>query len=150
MDILTASELKSELVRNDDIKVICIIQDHTNHRDAVAYVSDTLFTTPYRFICTDENIKMIRDTVPNGVLLYVFSDLDLTLAWRESYMRAGIFEDRWDRRAVFHRFDVPNECFCVDQLLYDYLTDYWKGTEREGNLPKWMMYVIDWYKLHSF
>lgn len=149
MNILSSLELESKLLGNDDIKAICVVQDHTNIRDAVAYVSDSLFTTPYRFRCTRENLDLIRDSVPNDVLLYVFTDMDLTCAWRESYLRGGISEDRWDRRAVFHRFDVPNECFCVDQSFYWHLTDYWKGTEWEGH-PVWMDYILDWYNFHSF
>lgn len=146
---LTQAEIKQKLTENEDIKGICVIQNYLNTNEAVMYISDDIFTYGFRIECNSENLELIKSNVDNEVLLYLFTDKDLQEAWIESYMRGGISEDRFDRRAEFHKFDVPHELFCIDRNMWWHLTDYFKGTPHEGH-PEWMEYVLEWYKNHSF
>ena len=145
---LTQNEIRQKINAEDELNGICIIQNHENEKECVMYISDKLFTCGYKMEFNLENLNTVKKSVDEDVLVFVFTDKELQEAWIESYKRGGISEDRFDRRADFHPFNIPHELFCIDRNLLWHITDYWKGTPHEGH-PKWMDYIIDWYKSHS-
>ena len=144
---ITTQQIKQKVTESGKLNGICIIQNHENKKECVMYISDEMFTMPYKMDCSFENILEVTNNVEEGTLVFMFTDKELQEAWIESYKRGGISEDRFDRRADFHKFDEPHELFCIDRNLLWHITDYWKGTPHEGH-PEWMEYVIEWYKNH--
>ena len=137
----------NELENTDGLNTVQVITDSSN-KNAAIYFGDKFFTIGYEITDYNKNtLETIKEHLPEEVLLFSFSDNDLTEAWKTSYIYGGIPEDRWDRRTVFHQYNEHNEMFCIDRELLDDITGKWIGTPWEG-VPEWKEYAVKWYKNH--
>lgn len=141
--------MNSKIMKNIDneTKAVQIIKSHNSDKCGVI-ISDEFFSSLYE---TDynENLKNeIKALLNEEAILFEFTDKELTEAWKDSYTKAGISEDRWDRRTIFHSYNEMNEMFCMSEDLLDDITGKWIGTPWELTEDKcaWKYYAIEWYK----
>ena len=98
----------NELENTDGLNTVQVITDSSN-KNAAIYFGDKFFTIGYEITDYNKNtLETIKEHLPEEVLLFSFSDNDLTEAWKTSYIYGGIPEDRWDRRTVFHQYNEHN------------------------------------------
>ena len=133
---------------DEETKAVEIIRNHQNPAECCVVINDEMFSCPYETEYSFNLLTAIKEAVPEDAIVIMFNDNELPEAWKTSYLMGGITEDRFDRRVEFHPYNEMNEMFCIDQMLYDYITDYWKGTPRENSCPKWKTGIIKWYKNH--
>lgn len=131
-------------IENKEAKAICIVQNHENKSEAVAYVSDRLFTFPIQIEYNFETLTAIKNAVNEECFVFVFTDKELQDAWIDSYLDGGISEDRFDRRTEFHKFDEIHEIFCIDRMTLMEIRGDFDGTEWEAS--EWKKGIIAWYK----
>lgn len=141
--------MNSKIMKNIDneTRAVQIIKNHNSDKCGVI-ISDEFFSSLYE---TDynENLKNeIKSMLNEEAILFEFTDKELTEAWKDSYTKAGISEDRWDRRTIFHPYNEMNEMFCMGSDLLDDITGKWIGTPWECTEEScnWKYYMIEWYK----
>lgn len=154
MEKILISELVEKL--NDEkfmkgIKTISIIHSNVYRLDFAVYFDDLVCMSGVETEVNnavegntvsdfDKFAKKIVDIARNtDILVFQFYDTDVPEMWKKSYKQGGIPEERWDRRVEFHKYNEPNEMFCIDWLDYMQIIG-------EVECPKWKEYAIEWYK----
>lgn len=140
-------EIIDKISETDELTAVEIIRNHKNTDECSIIINDTLMSIGYETRYSKELVNAIKKIIDEDILLIQFDDNELSEAWKQSYLKGGISEDRHDRRVIPHAYNDMNELYCIDRnLLYD-ITDKWVGTEWE-NTCKWKVGIIDWYKNH--
>lgn len=149
MEKITKEKLIPQ-IEEEDVTAVEIIRSHKNPEVCSVIINDTLFSMPYIMDYNFELLQTIKKHVAEKVLVIMFTDDELPKAWRDSYLKGGIPEERHDRRVEFHAYDDMNEMFCIDRNLLWEITDEFKGTDHELTEEKcgWFWNMIQWYKSH--
>ena len=155
MDKILLTELVDKLNDEEfmkDIKTISIIHDNEYRLDFAVYFDDLVCMSGVETSVSnavkgntvedfDKFAKKIVEIAHNtNILVFQFYDTDIPEIWKESYKNGGIPEYKWDRRVEFHKYNEPNEMFCVDWL------DYMQIIGEIKEIPDWKKLVIEWYR----
>ena len=145
----TQTEAIANLI-NEDTCAVQIIKNHKNPKQASIITSGTFFTQGCEIEYTDDLIDKVKDAISQDTIIIMFNDIELSEAWKQSYLKSGITEDGFDRRVEFHPYNELYEVVCIDQTLFWDITDYFKGTDHELTEEKcsWRWNIIKWYKNH--
>lgn len=155
MEKLLLNELVDKL--NDvefmeGIKTISIIHDNEYRLDFAVYFDDLVCMCGFEAsvdnsvkgnTLKDFNkfVKKITEIAQNtNILIFQYYDADVPEIWKKSYEQGGLSFERWDRRVQFHKYNEPNEMFCVDWL------DYMQIIGEIKEVPEWKKYALEWYK----
>lgn len=140
------NEIRKIIESEDEIKAVQLIMGD-NEKEVSMIISTTFFSTLY--VIPYELKQFVYDELwDTKTKLFLFSDVELTEAWKKSYTKGGISENRWDRRTIFHPYNQMNEMFCMSEDLLDDITGKWIGTPWELTEDKcaWKYHMIEWYK----
>lgn len=140
------SEIKNVINGEDGIKAVQLIMGD-NEEEICMVISTEMFSTPY-LIPYNKRQFVYDELWDTKVKLFLFTDKQLTEAWKDSYTKGGIEQERWDRRTIFHPYNQMNEMFCMGDDLLDDITGKWIGTPWELTEDKcaWKYHMIEWYK----
>ena len=147
----THNEIIDEIKNTETLTAIEIIKNHKNPNQCSIIINDELFSTPYETIYSFDLLQQIKNTVTDNILVIMFNDDELPLAWKQAYENADILKKYPDdRRLKFHQYNEMNEQFCIDRTLLWDITDEFKGTDHEitEDKCKWRFEIIRWYKSH--
>ena len=138
----TDKEIKN-VINDEDVKVVQLIMSEVQDDEICMVVGTRMFSSPY-LIPYNKKQFVYDELWDTKVVLFLFTDNELTEAWKQSYLDGGIEEERWDRRTVFHPYNEMNEMFCIDPFLLEDIT----GERRGGDetLPNWKKGIINWYR----
>lgn len=138
-----------EIINNEsDLKTIQIIRSSDDLTKCSIIVGDRLFSMMYETEFNETLIEEIKSIIDNDILLISFFDVELSDAWKSSYLEGGIEKSRWDRRVKFHQYNDMNEVFCIDRTLKDEILE--EGIFGDFNeLPNWKKGIIRWYQRHT-
>lgn len=135
-------------IENEDelngIKIIISSEDETK---CSVVISDRMFSCLYEMKYSEDLKEIIKDLIDDDTLLIEFIDVELSEAWKESYLQGGISEDRFDRRVIFHQYNDMNEMFCLDEMTTGEIKGNYRGFG-DDDLPSWKVGIIKWYRNH--
>lgn len=135
------NEIRKIIESEDEIKTIQLIMGD-NEKEVSMIISTTFFSTLY--VIPYELKQFVYDEMwDTKTKLFLFSDVELTEAWKASYLNGGISEDRWDRRTIFHKYDDMNEMFCIDEFLLEEILGI---SRHQDHIPKWKVGMVEWYR----
>lgn len=139
--IYTRPQLE-EVLDNERIETVQFIHSDDECDECAMILGTRIFSSHY--VMPKELVKFAVVLLSTRkVLMFEFSDKELTNAWKKSYEDGGISKDRWDRRTVFHPYSEMNEMFCIDNLMLEEI----KGENAEFyELPSWKVGVVNWYR----
>ena len=135
------NEIRKVIESEDEIKAVQLIMGE-NEKEVSMIISTTFFSTLY--VIPYELKQFVYDELwDTKTKLFLFSDIELTEAWKASYLNGGIEEERWDRRTIFHPYNEMNEMFCIDEFLLEEILD---TSRHQDHIPKWKVGMIEWYR----
>ena len=135
------NEIRKVIESEDEIKAVQLIMGE-NEKEVSMIISTTFFSTLY--VIPYELKQFVYDELwDTKTKLFLFSDIELTEAWKASYLNGGIEEKRWDRRTIFHPYNEMNEMFCIDEFLLEEILGI---SRHQDHIPKWKVGMIEWYR----
>ena len=135
------NEIRKVIESEDEIKAVQLIMGE-NEKEVSIIISTTFFSTLY--VIPYELKQFVYDELwDTKTKLFLFSDIELTEAWKASYLNGGIEEERWDRRTIFHPYNEMNEMFCIDEFLLEEILGI---SRHQDHIPKWKVGMIEWYR----
>lgn len=135
------NEIRKVIESEDEIKAVQLIMGE-NEKEVSMIISTTFFSTLY--VIPYELKQFVYDELwDTKTKLFLFSDIELTEAWKASYLNGGIEEERWDRRTIFHPYNEMNEMFCIDMMLLEEILGI---SRHQDHIPKWKVGMIEWYR----
>ena len=135
------NEIRKVIESEDEIKAVQLIMGE-NEKEVSIIISTTFFSTLY--VIPYELKQFVYDELwDTKTKLFLFSDIELTEAWKASYLNGGIEEERWDRRTIFHPYNEMNEMFCIDMMLLEEILGI---SRHQDHIPKWKVGMIEWYR----
>lgn len=135
------NEIRKIIESEDEIKAIQLIMGD-NKKEVSMVISTTFFSTLY--IIPYELKQFVYDELwDSKTKLFLFSDVELTEAWKSSYLLGGISEDRWDRRTIFHPYNEMNEMFSMSEFLLEEILGI---SRHQDHIPKWKVGMVEWYR----
>ena len=135
------NEIRKVIESEDEIKAVQLIMGE-NEKEVSMIISTTFFSTLY--VIPYELKQFVYDELwDTKTKLFLFSDIELTEAWKASYLNGGIEEERWDRRTIFHPYNEMNEMFCIDEFLLEEILGI---SRHQDHIPKWKVGMIEWYR----
>lgn len=136
----TETEIEN-VITEEDVKTVQIIMGNEEEICSIIVGTEmfsTLYLIPYN------KRQYIYDKLwDTKVKVFLFNDFELSEAWKESYIKGGIDEDRWDRRVEFHSYDNMNEMFCIDMMLLEEILGI---SRHQDHIPKWKVGMVEWYR----
>lgn len=139
MKFLENEKQIKEIINDVEIKTIQLIMGE-NKEEVCMVIGTELFSTPY-LIPYDKRQFVYDELWDTKTKIFFFTDAELSEAWKESYIKGGIDEDRWDRRVEFHSYDDMNEMFCIDTYTLEEILDI-----SQHCISDWKIGIIEWYR----
>ena len=134
------SEIKN-VITEEDVKTVQIIMSE-NENECSMIVGTEMFSTLY-LISYNKRQFVYDELWDTKVKVFLFTDSELSEAWKTSYLNGGIEEERWDRRTIFHPYNEMNEMFCIDMMLLEEILGI---SRHQDHIPKWKVGMIEWYR----
>lgn len=131
------------VINDENVKVVQLIMGD-NEEELCMVVGTRMFSSPY-LIPYNKKQFVYDELWDTKVKLFLFTDSELTEAWKQSYLNGGIEEERWDRRTVFHPYNEMNEMFCIDDFLLEEILGI---SYHQDHIPNWKVGIIEWYRKH--
>ena len=85
-----------KIINSEDIKTVQLIMGD-NEEELCMVIGTRMFSSPY-LIPYNKKQFVYDELWDTKVKLFLFTDSELTEAWKQSYLNGGIEEKRWDRR----------------------------------------------------
>ena len=136
----TETEIEN-VITEEDVKTVQIIMG--NEEEVCSIVVGTEMFSSLYLIPYNKRQYIYDKLWDTKTKVFLFSDFELSEAWKASYTKGGIEKERWDRRTVFHKYDDMNEMFCIDEFLLEEILGI---SRHQDHIPKWKVGVIEWYR----
>lgn len=136
----TETEIEN-VITEEDVKTVQIIMG--NEEEVCSIVVGTEMFSSLYLIPYNKRQFIYDELWDTKTKVFLFNDFELSEAWKESYIKGGIDEDRWDRRVEFHSYDNMNEMFCIDMMLLEEILGI---SRHQDHIPKWKVGMVEWYR----
>ncbi len=142
MSVISSQEEINEKLTSENLKTVQFILPTEDNGECAMIVGTKMFSSMY-IIPSDKFLDTFNHLYDKSVLIFKFTDSELTDAWKESYAKGGIPKEQWDRRTIFHPYDEMNEMFCIDSLMYEEICG---ENQDRYDLPSWKEGIVEWYR----